>query len=101
LAVALAHMVMAAELGLEIELDGSSELPAAALLFSESTGRIVVTCAEQDAAALEQALGQHGLLALGRTIERPDLRVSHGNASVLSLSLAQLRAPFEEGLHGL
>ena len=73
-------------------------LPAAALLFSESTGRIVLTCAEQDGAALEQALGQHGLIALGRTIEQPDLRVSHGNDSVLSLSLAQLRAARKEAL---
>lgn len=101
LAVALAQMVLAAELGLELELDGLGDLPAAALLFAESTGRIVLTCAEADASALEQALGQHGLVALGRTIEPAQLRASLAGAPVLSLSLAQLRARFEEGLHGL
>ncbi|MFO7561171.1 MAG: AIR synthase-related protein [Enhygromyxa sp.] len=102
LAVALAHMVMASELGLEIELDGfGGELPPAAIGFSESSGRIVLTCAEQHAAALEQALAGHGLIALGRVIEAPKLRVSQAGAELLSLTLVQLRARFWEGLHGL
>jgi phosphoribosylformylglycinamidine synthase len=101
LAVALAHMVLAAELGLEIELDEPGDVPAAALLFAESTGRIVLTCAESHASALEQALTQHGLVALGRTVAQPCLRVQLARKSVLSRSLAQLRAAFEGGLHGL
>ena len=99
LAVALAQMLMASEIGLELEL--ATGLPAAALLFAESTGRIVLTCADSHADALERALGEHGLIALGRTIEQPHLRVRHGDTQVLALSLAQLRKPFEEGLHGL
>jgi phosphoribosylformylglycinamidine synthase II len=101
LAVALAQMVMAAELGLDLELDGLDPLPAAAMLFSESTGRIVLTCAEADAEVLEAALGDHGLVALGRVVEQPHLRASLAGAPVLALTLAQLRARFWEGLHGL
>jgi phosphoribosylformylglycinamidine synthase II len=104
LAVALAHMILASELGLELEFDavaGPAQLPAAAALFAESTGRIVLTCRDADAPALEQSLAEHGLVALGRVGEQPALRVTLAGAEVLSLSLAQLRARFEEGLHGL
>jgi phosphoribosylformylglycinamidine synthase II len=101
LAIALAHMVMAAELGLELELDGLGELPAAAMLFSESTGRIVLTCAESHAEALEAALTEHDLVALGRVVEPPHLRASLAGTPVLALELAQLRARYGEGLHGL
>jgi phosphoribosylformylglycinamidine synthase subunit PurSL len=104
LGVALTHMVLAAQLGVELDLDpaaGRDELPAAAILLAESTGRIVLTCSEADAAQLEGALGEHGLVALGRVVEAPQLRASLAGEPVLSLSLAQLRARFEEGLHGL
>ena len=101
LAVALAHMVLAAELGLDLELDGLAELPAAALLWSESTGRIVLTCAEAEAAALEAGLAGHGLVRLGRITDTARLEARVAGQPALSLSLAQLRAPFLEGLHGL
>ena len=105
LGVALAHMVLASELGLELELDalrgGGANLPAAAILLSESTGRIVLTCTEQDGAALERALGEHGLVALGRVVETPNMTATLAGDPVLTLTLTQLRASFEEGLHGL
>ena len=74
LAVALAHMAMAGELGLAIELGPvladmsqgtGSELLLAAALFGESTGRVVLTCAPGRADALATALAGHGLFALG------------------------------------
>ena len=99
LAVALAHMAMAGELGLAVELapvlaDMSAEtaaragladrsggaghavltdmseqtadpLASAATLFGESTGRVLLTCAPEHAAALERALAGHGLCMLG------------------------------------
>ena len=74
LAVALAHMAMAGELGLAIELGPvladmsqgtGSELLLAAALFGESTGRVVLTCAPGRADALTRALAGHGLFALG------------------------------------
>ena len=94
-------MVLAAELGLELELDGVENSSAAAILFSESTGRIVLTCADRHAAALERSLAEHGLIALGRVVEQPILAASLAGAPVLSLALAQLQARFWEGLHGL
>jgi phosphoribosylformylglycinamidine synthase len=100
LALALAHMVLAGERGLELELDGLG-LPAAAALFSESTGRIVLSCAEADASALEAGLGRHGLQLLGRVVEAPTLAVDLDGASILRASLDELRARFWEGLHGL
>ncbi|PRP98641.1 AIR synthase-related protein [Enhygromyxa salina] len=107
LALALAHMLLAGERGLELELDelvATHELPIAAALLSESTGRIVLTCAAAEAPALEQALGPHGLVALGRLSSAgpPALRLRAGGAGFeLELPLAQLRGRFEEGLHGI
>jgi len=100
LAVALAHMAMAGELGLAVDLapvladmsggtaaraglaspsnqtaaqagltDMSEQtaepLASAAALFGESTGRVLLTCAPERAAALERALAGHGLFMLG------------------------------------
>jgi phosphoribosylformylglycinamidine synthase subunit PurSL len=114
LALALAHMLLAGERSLELELDAlvaDQALPIAAALWSESTGRIVLTCSRAEAPALEQALAPHGLVALGRVLgadsgDPPALRIRAGGAggaggTWLTLTLAQLRARFEEGLHGI
>jgi phosphoribosylformylglycinamidine synthase II len=104
LGVALAHMLLASELGLALELDavaGPAQLSAAAALFSESTGRIVLCCREDDAPALERGLGPHGLVALGRVTHDAALQVTLGGRVAASLSLSQLRDRFWEGLHGL
>ncbi len=75
LAVALAHMAIAGELGVRVDLEallgpdlGDMSQWTAAALFSESTGRIVLTCAPHQAEALVGALAGHGLVRLG-TIE--------------------------------
>ena len=66
LALALAHMTVAGELGLEVDLDGIvGELSAVRTLFSESTGRIIFTCRDEDAGAVEAELGEHELHWLG------------------------------------
>ncbi|KIG12324.1 Phosphoribosylformylglycinamidine synthase, PurS subunit [Enhygromyxa salina] len=107
LALALVHMLLAGERSLELSLDAlvdAQQLPLAAALLSESTGRIVFTSAAAHAPALEQALGPHGLVALGQLSSAgpPALRIQHGGGgSALELSLASLRARFEEGLHGI
>jgi phosphoribosylformylglycinamidine synthase II len=104
LAIALAHMLLASELGIAASLDavvGQAELPAAAALFSESTGRIVLTCRDTDALALERALGPHGLVALGHVTSDATLTVRLGSRTILSQPLDRLRARFGEGLHGL
>lgn len=105
LALALAHMLLAGERSIEIDLDpllAKQQLPVAAALLSESTGRIVLTCGAAEAPALEQALAPHGLVALGwlASAGPPTLSIRFGGSS-LALTLAQLRARFEEGLHGI
>ncbi len=103
LAVALAHLVLASERGLALELDGlvDQAMPAAGLLFSESTGRILLSARPSDAPALEQALAPHGLISLGTVVATPVLGARLAGQTVLELPLAALRRRFEEGLHDL
>ncbi|WP_434428226.1 AIR synthase-related protein [Nannocystis pusilla] len=114
LAVALAHMAMAGELGLDVALtDGllrpvpeDMPLTPAEFLFSESTGRVVFTCKPAAAAELTVRLGAHGLQALGQVAAAgPDgggwLRVRRGERALIDLSAAALRERFRPAaLHG-
>ena len=103
--VALAHMVLASELGLQIDLGGLGDAGAAKLGFGESTGRIVLTCRPDEAGALESALGAHGLYRLGVVSDpvqgRGVLDVRRGEQELFTLSSEEMRARFREGLHGL
>lgn len=102
LALALAQMLLASELGLALVLDATAgDLPAAGLLFAESTGRIVFTARPGDAAALEQALGPHGLVRLGSVTDTRRITATHAGSEVLDVELEPLRRAFEEGLHDL
>jgi phosphoribosylformylglycinamidine synthase II len=102
LALALAQMLLASELGLSLMLErAAGDLPAAALLFAESTGRIVLTARPEGAAALEQALAPHGLVRLGSVTDTARITATHAGSEVLDVELAPLRRAFEEGLHDL
>nr|WP_255216501.1 AIR synthase-related protein [Pseudenhygromyxa sp. WMMC2535] len=106
LGVAVADMVLASERGLELALSTEGSMDINAMLFSESTGRIVLTCGADQAEALEAALAGHGLVALGRVSERARLTITSSSAAdgpgpTLDLGLDELRRPFLEGLHGL
>jgi phosphoribosylformylglycinamidine synthase II len=102
LGVALAQMLLASELGLVLVLDAAAgDLPAAGLLFAESTGRIVLTARSSDAAALEQALAGHGLVRLGEVVRAPRITGTHAGRQVLDVELPALRRAFEGGLHDL
>jgi phosphoribosylformylglycinamidine synthase len=123
LAVALAHLTIAGELGVQVALDellgpglGDMSERAATALFSESTGRIVLTCAPGHASALEAALAGHGLLRLG-SIAAPRasddagpavrgglnpptggwLQVRRGAQILLDAGATRLRAAFQGG----
>ena len=106
LAVALTRAAMASELGVAIEIDTlDAEIGLFAALFSESTGRLLLTCAPGDSDALNQLLGAHHLISLG-AIAAPRagagfLRVSRGGKDLLDLDTKTLRKPFHEGLHGV
>jgi phosphoribosylformylglycinamidine synthase len=105
LAVALAHMTLAGELGLAVELEDvlrdMSEGTAAEALLSESTGRIVLTCAPARAGRVIEALGGHGLRRLGEV--RPAragggwLEVALAGRTLLAHDAAALRAAFRRG----
>jgi len=104
LGLALIDMVLAAELGLDVDLHAlceASELPPVGVLGSESTGRIVFSCRPADADAVERALGGHDLIGLAQVSETPRLELRRGAERLASLSLSSLRARYEEGLHGL
>ncbi len=102
LAIALAHMLLACELGLALELDAAlADLPLAGLLFSETTGRIVLTVRPADAAAIEQALAPHGLVRLGRVDDSRRITASAAGHPSLDVELSALRRAFEDGLHDL
>jgi phosphoribosylformylglycinamidine synthase len=115
LAVALTHMALAGELGLDIDVASVLGDSPGAALFSESTGRIVLTCAAHEAGALAQALAGHGLRLLG-TVAPPRageaapavtgglppptggwLRIASGAQTLLEHDTASLRRAFQRG----
>ena len=102
LAVALAHLALAGELGLDLDLaPAAGALSSAAALFSESTGRIVFTARDGDHDRLRERLGEHGLCLLGLVAPPRGggwLRVRHGARVLVDASAAALRARFQGGL---
>jgi phosphoribosylformylglycinamidine synthase II len=105
LALALAHMTLAGERGLDIDLTqatAAADLDLTALLFSESTGRILFTARPAAAAPLHQQLLPHGLAHIGHVApSRGDhgwLRITSGGRPVFDLDSAAMRANFQAGL---
>jgi phosphoribosylformylglycinamidine synthase len=104
LAVALTRKAFAGELGLEIDL---AALPGdagtdAALLFSESNGRFLVTVAPQARQAFEQALHGQGCARIGRVAEDEQIRIRGRDGRwIVERSLPALKRAWKERLHGL
>ena len=102
LALALAHLALASDLGLDCCLDDfASDLEPTVILFSESTGRMLVTVDPSQAPDLENRLGSHGMIRLGH-IARPKsgrgwLRVERDGEPVLDLDTEGMRAAFSGG----
>lgn len=80
LAAALAKTCIGGQLGMDITLEGDLRLDA--MLFSESTGRILVTLAPQDKDAFEKTLGSHANL-IGTVTDNQTLTIN-GNALALT-----------------
>ncbi|MCB2193773.1 MAG: phosphoribosylformylglycinamidine synthase, partial [Deltaproteobacteria bacterium] len=94
LALALARMVLAGRLGLNVELDGAptlEELDAMRLLFSESTGRMVVTVSPKWCDEFERLLEDVPWAQIGQVTRKQELEVSLAGEPVLSLKGAQMR----------
>lgn len=108
LGLALCHTLLAAELDVDVDLpehDGNgTALDAWAALWSESTGRLLLTVRPQELAALRAALGAHGLVVLGHVMaptEAARLRVRHRGTTVVDVTLNDVRERFEGGLEGV
>ena len=104
LAVALAHMTLAGELGVGVDigpvLQDMAEMTAAEALVSETTGRIVLTCAPEHSASLRHALADHGLRRIGLIEPERDggwLQVRCDGRVLCEHSSAALRAAFQGG----
>ncbi len=101
LAVALARTALGGRLGLELDLDADPhlrELSTAAALFSESTGRHVVSVAPARAAELEAALPKGAFARLGRVTDEPWLVVRHRGRTVIRAELGALARAFKDCL---
>jgi len=98
LAVAWARSVLASDLGLDLDLAGSDDLaPLAgdAALFSESTGRIVVTIRPADASRFEATLRGLACRRAGCVTEPARLVVRRGARTLVDLDAATLRRAYK------
>jgi phosphoribosylformylglycinamidine synthase len=101
LALSLARCVMAAGLGLDLDLGDCPDLAGLApdaALFSESNGRFVVTSSPDDAARLAELFRGLPCRCVGRVVEEPRLRVRSGEQPWLDLDADQLKKAFKERL---
>jgi phosphoribosylformylglycinamidine synthase len=98
LAVALAESTFGRDgLGADLDLGSlAGDLSAAALLFSESHSRFVVSIAPEDVTAFEGILGQRAT-RLGRVTADGQLRVVHGTQELLNASTHDLRTAWTNG----
>jgi phosphoribosylformylglycinamidine synthase len=104
LAHALARMVLAGGLGLELDLDRLPALPGLSpwrKLFSESTGRLVVTVDPARASEFESLLEGVSWASLGRVTKGGRLAVSAGGAQVVDLKVQDLRKAFTRRFGGM
>ncbi len=104
LAVALARTALGGRLGVDLDFDRDDHLarlgPAAAL-FSESTGRFVVSVDPSLASAFEALLPSGSFANLGEVTAQPVVRLRHGDRTVIHGSLDQLERVWKETLDAL
>ncbi len=100
LAVAFALAALGGDLGARIELDRAPERGAGldGLLFGESNGRFVATCAPERAAELESVFRGLPCARVGTVADAPELHVTFGGRPVVKAELARLRKAFRGGL---
>ncbi len=104
LGYALARMVLAGELGLEIDLDlvpAEEGLEPMRRLFSESTGRLILTVDPERAAELEELLQEVPWARVGRVTRRKHLVISGGGRRLVDLTWGRLRRAYRRRFGGL
>jgi phosphoribosylformylglycinamidine synthase II len=101
LAVSLARCALAADLGLEIDLDdcpGVDWLEDDIALFSESNGRFIVSLAADQAEEFERHMEGTAWSRAGVVTDEPRLVIRRDGRSLVDTDLESLRSRFKEGL---
>ncbi|HWB04998.1 MAG TPA: phosphoribosylformylglycinamidine synthase subunit PurL [Verrucomicrobiales bacterium] len=97
LAVTLAEMAFSGKAGLDINLDDT--MPAAAALFNETPGQIVIEVSPANLEALRSRFADMSFAVLGHaTARHRNLTVSKAGAPVLSEDVGGLKALWKGGL---
>jgi phosphoribosylformylglycinamidine synthase len=104
LAAAVAECCFGSDSGATINLTSmmgeSGDIDSWGALFGESLGRIVVSVKSTHCEAFEAAMGSHACHALG-TVEAGDkISFKNGDETILSASMAALRAAWKGTLDG-
>jgi phosphoribosylformylglycinamidine synthase len=99
-------MVLAADVGLDIELQSLPTLPTIALnplqkLFSESTGRFVVTINPRHAPAVEKMLQGTAYACVGKVSRNRTLVIKNCGENIITLSRRMLDRAFGRRFGGL
>ncbi len=99
LAVCLAEAALFSGRGAEIDLPERAGARLDAVLFGEAQSRVVVSALTENLEALQRAAREHGARAtrIG-TVTQEGLRLSAGGESLLHLSTAELREPYERAI---
>ena len=101
LGVALAWMAFGAELGIEADLDllpVEGEVDQWGLLFSESTGRFLVTVSPQKADAFEKAMEGEPLARLGPITDSGRLVITEGSNQIIDTDVMKLKEAWKSTL---
>jgi phosphoribosylformylglycinamidine synthase len=104
LAVAFALAALGGDLGAEINLDAAPHLGTLrddALLFAESNSRFVVTCAPEQAAALEEKFQGLPCARVGTVTAARTLTIRTAERQLVASDLDALRKAFKKTLNGI
>jgi phosphoribosylformylglycinamidine synthase len=99
LAVHLAMVAMAGELGLAIDLDAvpaETGLRDHTLLFSESAGRFIVTVAPEHQQALETLLAETDFACVGTTQDKAALVIKRGSGELINTPVSDLKTAWKK-----
>ncbi|MGD8352835.1 MAG: phosphoribosylformylglycinamidine synthase subunit PurS [Pseudomonadota bacterium] len=104
LAVALAEMAFAGEIGLTVDLNdvpAEGNLREDSLLFSESASRLLVEIAPSDAQKFEEAMRETVWARIGQCTGDRRLVITKGETTVLSLALDDMKEAWQKTLKGI
>ena len=104
LAVALAEMAFAGELGLAVDLNtipAEGELRENVILFSETASRLLVEVTPFDSAKFEEVMAGTIWARIGQCTGERRLVIEQGGRNVLSLALDEMKQAWQGTLEGL